>query len=82
MTQGGQAPSPALEQLIGKAVADESFRQQLVEDPEAAVRDAGIQLSSEEMQGLTSTSREEREQMLSQLGERTSPWFDGITVSW
>jgi hypothetical protein len=78
--QGGQAPSPALEQLIGKAVAEPDFRQQLIDDPEGAVRSAGIDLSQEELQAITGTSREEREQMLSSLGERTSPfcfWSSG-----
>jgi hypothetical protein len=72
--QGGQAPSPALEQLIGKAVAEPDFRQQLIDNPESAVQSAGIQLSQEELQAIAGTSREEREQMLSSLGERTSPF--------
>jgi hypothetical protein len=72
--QGGQAPSPALEQLIGKAVAEPDFRQQLIDNPEEAIQSAGIELSQEELQAITGTSREEREQMLSALGERTSPF--------
>lgn len=80
--QGGQKPSPAMEQLIGKAIAEQDFRAQLVDNPEQAVRSAGINLSSQELQALQGTSREEREQMMSQLGERTSPWFDGVSVSW
>jgi hypothetical protein len=71
-----------MEQLIGKAIADPTFRDQLVNDPASAVQQAGINLSPQELQGLESTSREERAQMLSQLGERTSPWFDGWSVSW
>jgi hypothetical protein len=82
MSEQSFQPSQAMEQMIGKAVSDSDFRQQLVENPGEAVRSAGIQLSPEELQTLESTSREERSQMLEQLGERTSPWFDGWTVSW
>jgi acyl-CoA hydrolase len=71
-----------MEQLIGKAIADPDFRQQLVDDPQAAAQSAGIDLSSDELQALQNTSREERQQMMEQLGERTSPWFDGISVTW
>jgi hypothetical protein len=82
MSEQGFQPSPAMEQMIGRAVSDPDFRQQLVDNPAEAVRSAGIQLSSEELQTLESTSREERSQMLEQLGERTSPWFDGWSVTW
>ena len=74
MTNEQNKPSPALEQLIGKAVADPEFRQQLVDDPEQAIQSAGLGLSDEERQALVSTSREEREEVLRELGERTSPW--------
>jgi hypothetical protein len=82
MSQQGNQPSPAMEQLIGKAIAEPDFRQQLVNDPAQAVQQAGIQLSQQELEALQGTSREERAQMMEQLGERTSPWFDGIQVSW
>jgi hypothetical protein len=76
-----EAPSPGVEQLIGKAIAEPDFRQQLVNNPRQAVQSAGISLSAQEVQALEDTSREEREQMISQLGERTSPWFDSWSVS-
>ena len=85
MTNEQSGPSPALEQLIGKAVAEPEFRQQLVENPEQAIQSAGIELSAEERQALVSTSREEREQVLQQLGERTSPWCivsGGASFTW
>ena len=74
MTNEQDKPSPALEQLIGKAVAEPEFRQQLVEDPEQAIQAAGLDLTEEERAALLSTSREEREEVLQELGERTSPW--------
>jgi hypothetical protein len=82
MSEHGFQPSQAMEQMIGKAVSDADFRQQLVDNPAEAVKSAGIELSPEELQTLESTSREERAQMLEQLGERTSPWFDGWHVTW
>lgn len=75
-------PSQAMEQLIGKAISDPTFRTQLINDPQAAASGAGLSLSAQELQSLQGTSREEREQMLQQLGERTSPWFDGIRFNW
>jgi hypothetical protein len=66
-------PTPELEQLIGKAIAEPDFRQQLVDDPEQAIQSAGIELNSEEMRVLTSTSREQREQMMQELNERVNP---------
>jgi hypothetical protein len=88
MTQQNlKPPSPAMEQLIGKMIAEADFRQQLIDDPAAAVKASGLQLTSEEMEAVTSTSREEREQMLGQLGDRTAPWTwqpppVTINVSW
>ena len=81
MTTGG-GPSPAIEQVIGKAIAEPEFRQQLINNPQEAISSAGINLSASELQTLQNTSREEREQMLQALGERTSPWFDGVRFTW
>ena len=74
MTSEQNKPSLALEQLIGRAVADPEFRQQLVENPEQALQAADLGLTDLERQALVSTSREERESVLQELGERTSPW--------
>ena len=72
-----EKPSEGLETLIGKVVAEPEFRQQMIDDPQTALRNAGITLSPQEMEAVTSTSREEREQMMTQLADRTSPgcWF-------
>ena len=88
MTSEQDKPSPALEQLIGKAVSDPEFRQQLVDDPEQAIQSAGLDLTDEERQALVSTSREERESVLQELGERSSPWciitggFNSFSQGW
>ena len=41
-----------LERLIGRAVLDPKFRERLFSDPEKAIREAGFDLSDEEMAGL------------------------------
>ena len=41
-----------LERLIGRAVLDPKFRESLFADPEKAIREAGFDLSDEEMDAL------------------------------
>ena len=41
-----------LERLIGRAVLDPKFRESLFADPENAIREAGFDLSDEEMAAL------------------------------
>ena len=41
-----------LERLIGRAVLDPKFRESLFADPEKAIREAGFDLSDEEMAAL------------------------------
>jgi Ribosomally synthesized peptide prototyped by Frankia Franean1_4349. len=60
------------EAVIGRAITDPDFRRALVEDPEQALKDAGIQLGPEDLQRLTSMNKEEREQMAEQLDARQS----------
>jgi hypothetical protein len=41
--------SPDLERLIGRAVIDQAFRDQLLHDPDAAIAGAGLKLTPEEI---------------------------------
>jgi hypothetical protein len=41
-----------IERLIGRAVLDPKFRESLFTDPEKAIREAGFDLSDEEMAAL------------------------------
>ncbi len=41
-----------IERLIGRAVLDAGFRERLFADPEKAIREAGFDLSDEEMAAL------------------------------
>jgi hypothetical protein len=59
-----------LRTVAGKAVADPEFRQKLIEDPEAAVKAAGIELSAEQMKALKEMDKEELEKGLADLDER------------
>ena len=70
--QGTQI-SEGMQLLIGRAISDPEFRQQLIENPQQALDRALFPLSDEERRAITSTSREDREQMMTQLSERTSP---------
>ncbi|MFC1975953.1 Franean1_4349 family RiPP [Chloroflexota bacterium] len=44
-----------VERLMGRAILDEAFRNQLFTDPEAAIREAGLNLSEAEMTHLKTT---------------------------
>jgi hypothetical protein len=46
--------SPELERLIGRAVMDKEFRDQLLNDPEGAAKAAGFNLSDAELEQLKS----------------------------
>ncbi len=41
--------SPELERLVGRMVTDKEFRDKLLADPEGAVKDAGFQLTPDEL---------------------------------
>jgi hypothetical protein len=46
--------SPEYERLIGRAVMDKDFREQLLNDPEGAAKAAGFNLSDAELEQLKS----------------------------
>jgi hypothetical protein len=77
-------PSPALIALIAKSAADAGYRKVMVDDPERAVREAGVTLTDDEMKAIVGSTREEREAMMEALGERASQlsvtWFQQITT--
>jgi hypothetical protein len=64
------ATADDLRAVAGKAVADPEFRQKLIDDPEAAVKSAGIQLSDEQMKTLKEMDKAELEKGLSDLDSR------------
>ena len=58
----------AVEQIIGRAVLDEKFRQLLFSDPDKAL--AGYDLTPEERKGILALIKEETPDTFSSLGER------------
>ena len=59
-----------LRAVAGKALSDMEFRQKLLDDPEAAVKEAGIELTPEQIQALKEMDKEQFEQGLAELDER------------
>ena len=59
-----------LRSVAGKAIADPEFREKLLADPEAAVKEAGIDLTDEQMKALKEMDKEQFEQGIGELDER------------
>ena len=59
-----------LRAVAGKALADPEFPQKLLEDPEAAVKEAGIELSDEQIQALKEMDKGRFDEGLAELDER------------
>jgi restriction endonuclease Mrr len=59
-----------LRAVAGKALADDEFRQKLMDDPEAAVKESGFELNDEQMKALKEMDREQFEQGLDDLDKR------------
>lgn len=61
-----------LRTVAGKAVADPAFRQKLLDNPEAAVKEAGIELTTQQMEALKRMDKEQLEKGLTDLDKRLS----------
>ncbi len=59
-----------LRAIVAKAITDEKFCKKLMEDPEAAVKEAGIDLSSEQLKALKEMDKEKFNLALSEMYER------------
>jgi hypothetical protein len=59
-----------LRAVAGKALADPEFRQKLIDNPEVAVKEAGIDLSGEQLKALKEMDKEELEAGLADLDDR------------
>ena len=68
-----------LRTIAGKAIADPDFREKLIKDPEAAVNEAGIELSPDQMKALKEMDRDQLEKGLTDLDERlTMAWWGKV----
>jgi hypothetical protein len=61
--------SGSFNELIGRAVTDLDFRAQLMEDPEKAIKDAGYDITEEQLAGLKAA---DLDSLSDSLGERLS----------
>jgi len=62
----------AFEQLISRALSDEGFRAQLIEDPEKAARGMGLTLTPYELAALRTLDPNELASLIEELDERVS----------
>ena len=70
-----------IQAIISEAVTNETFRQQLLDDPQAAVAAAGYSLTDEQLGELGSFSSEQLEELIVDVEDRTSKGV-GVEVSW
>jgi hypothetical protein len=70
--RGGEkmAETDDLRGVAGKALADLEFRKKLIENPEAAVKEAGFDLSGEQMKALKEMDKETFDKGLEELDKR------------
>ena len=59
-----------LRAIAGKALVDPEFRQKLSEDPEAAVKEVGIELTPDQIKALKEMDKEQFQTGLADLDER------------
>jgi hypothetical protein len=59
-----------LRAVAGKAIADPAFRQKLLDDPEAAVKEAGLDLTAEQMNALMEMDKAQLQKGLLELDKR------------
>jgi len=62
----------AFERLISRALSDEGFRAQLIEDPEKAARGMGLTLTPYELAALRTLDPNELASLIEELDERVS----------
>lgn len=67
-----QSLRQAFEQLISRALSDEGFRTQLIEDPEKAARGMGLALTPVELAALRTLDSNKLAALIEELDERVS----------
>ena len=68
----------AFERLISRALSDEGFRTQLIDDPEKAALRMGLTLSAYELAALKTLSQNEIASLIEDLDERVSKTGVGV----
>jgi hypothetical protein len=69
--------------VAGKALSDLDFRKKLMEDPESAVKEAGFDLSGEQMKALKSMDKKAFEGSMEELDKRLTMgcWTKGVQTT-
>jgi hypothetical protein len=64
--------------LIGRVMLDDEFRQALIEDPQKALTNAGIQLPAADVTRFTNMTKEERHAVLGHMNPiAVRGYYDG-----
>jgi len=70
-----------IERLIGKAIIEPAFLRELLQDPEAAARTAGIELTGEEVEAIKQVSREQAMKFAEEFESRiVKRWVGNGTI--
>jgi hypothetical protein len=64
------ATEKEIRDLAGKALGDPDFRKKLMDDPEGAFAEAGVELAPEQLEALKGMDSAEMEESLTNLDER------------
>ena len=82
------AEKDELRTIAGKALADPAFREKLLADPEAAVKEAGFDLTPEQLEALKGMDREQFDAAMADLDERLTmgcwgkAYFPNVPCVW
>lgn len=64
-----------LERMVGRALLDPEFRARLFADPEKAIREAGFELTEEQISSLTKIDRQKAQGAIEELDQvMGQPW--------
>jgi hypothetical protein len=69
------ASEKELGEMVGRALADAEFRASLIEDPEKAVKEAGYELTEEQLAQLKSRDLESLSTLVDERLSKEEVWF-------
>ena len=69
------ATEKEMHELIGRAVADPEFRTKLVEDPEKTIKEAGYELTEEQLAALKAADMSDLSEALDERLSKGCSWI-------